>query len=100
MVKMIMSRLVIQQPYLAQIGKIQNLSAFGLNPLAMDSFVMTMMLPIATQSIVDQPHFFGISRGVVNGQDRIWVWNYDGTTKSIGVPYEVDQWVHISFSSF
>ena len=46
--------------------------------------------------IVDQPHFFGISRGVVGGQDRIWVWNYDGTTKSIGVPYQVDQWVHIS----
>jgi hypothetical protein len=46
--------------------------------------------------IVDQPHFFGISRGIVGGQDKIWVWNYDGTTTKIGVPYEIDQWVHIT----
>ena len=46
--------------------------------------------------IVDQPHFFGIGRGIVNGEDRIWVWNFDGTTTKIGVPYEVDQWVNIA----
>ena len=46
--------------------------------------------------IVDQPHFFGIGRGIVNGEDMIWVWNYDGTTTKIGVPYEVDQWVNIT----
>jgi hypothetical protein len=46
--------------------------------------------------IVNQPHFFGIARGIVNGEDRIWVWNYDGTTTRIGVPYEVDQWVNIT----
>ena len=46
--------------------------------------------------IVDQPHFFGIARGIVNGEDMIWVWNFDGTTTKIGVPYEVDQWVNIT----
>ena len=30
--------------------------------------------------IVDQPHFFGIARGIVDGEDKLWVWNFDGLT--------------------
>jgi hypothetical protein len=48
----------------------------------------------------DRPRWWGISRGVLNGEDRIWVWNYDGSPNSpidkIGIPYESDSWVHIS----
>ena len=42
----------------------------------------------------------GISRGVINGVDRIWVWNYDGSAGSITdiieIEYTPKEWVHIS----
>jgi hypothetical protein len=48
----------------------------------------------------DRPRWWGISRGVMDGEDRIWVWNYDGSPGSpidlIGIPYESEKWVHIS----
>ena len=48
----------------------------------------------------DRPRWWGISRGVINGVDRIWVWNYDGsagtTTDLIGIEYTPEEWVHIS----
>jgi hypothetical protein len=48
----------------------------------------------------DRPRWWGISRGVMDGKDRIWVWNYDGSPGSpidlIGIPYESEEWVHIS----
>lgn len=44
----------------------------------------------------DRPNWWGISRGTVNGQDRIWIWNFDGGTKTIGIPYTVNEWIHIS----
>lgn len=44
----------------------------------------------------DRPRWWGISRGVVGGQDRIWVWNYDGGYDQIGIEYTVDEWVHIA----
>ena len=50
--------------------------------------------------IGDRPRWWGISLGVINGQDRIWVWNYDGSPGTpyevIGVPYTAGEWVHIS----
>jgi hypothetical protein len=48
----------------------------------------------------DRPRWWGISQGVLNGEDRIWVWNYDGSPGSpidrISIPYESGNWVHIS----
>jgi hypothetical protein len=44
----------------------------------------------------DRPRWWGISRGVLGGLDRIWVWNYDGAYKSIAIPYTVGEWLHIS----
>ncbi len=49
------------------------------------------------QILVNQPHFFGIARGIIGGLDRIWIWNYDGGYEKIGIQYQTDQWVHISF---
>jgi hypothetical protein len=43
----------------------------------------------------DKPVWWGISRGVVNGLDRIWIYNFDGNLDSVGVIYNVDEWVHI-----
>jgi len=45
---------------------------------------------------VDRPIWWGISRGIVNGQDRIWIFNYDGNMDQIGVPYTAGEWVHIA----
>lgn len=48
----------------------------------------------------DRPRWWGISRGIVNGEDRIWVWNADWSPGSnidyVGVPYTVGQWMHIA----
>jgi hypothetical protein len=48
----------------------------------------------------DRPRWWGISRGVINGLDRIWVWNYDGSAGSsydiIAIEYAIGDWVQIS----
>jgi hypothetical protein len=48
----------------------------------------------------DRPRWWGITRGILNGSDRIWVWNYDGDPESpsdvIGVEYTPGEWVHIT----
>jgi hypothetical protein len=48
----------------------------------------------------DQPRWWGISQGVVNGLDRLWVWNtdYSGSTgiDAIGLPYTPGEWVHVT----
>ena len=41
-------------------------------------------------------NYFGISRGVIGGEDRIWVYNWDGNDDRIGVEYETSEWVHIT----
>ncbi|NJN53542.1 MAG: LamG domain-containing protein [Anaerolineae bacterium] len=46
----------------------------------------------------DSPRWWGISRGMYLGQDRIWVWNWatSGGLRRIGVPYTVGEWMHIA----
>ena len=44
----------------------------------------------------DRPRWWGISRGVVSGQDKLWIWNYDGSLDVIAVDYIVGQWMHLS----
>jgi hypothetical protein len=44
----------------------------------------------------DRPRWWGISRGVLQGQDRLWVWNYDGNYDMIAVEYTAGQWTHIA----
>lgn len=44
----------------------------------------------------DRPRWWGISRGVLGGLDRIWVWNFDGAYQSIPVPYAVGEWLHLT----
>ncbi|MCA9933506.1 MAG: LamG domain-containing protein [Ardenticatenaceae bacterium] len=44
----------------------------------------------------DRARWWGISRGDIGGQDRIWIWNYDGDYDRIGVEYTVDEWAHIT----
>jgi hypothetical protein len=44
----------------------------------------------------DRPRWWGISRGMSGGLDRILVWNYDGSVKQIPVEYVPGEWVHIA----
>ncbi len=48
----------------------------------------------------DRPRFWGIYRGVFDGIDRIWVWNYDGSPDSafdyIPIVYTPGEWIHIT----
>jgi len=44
----------------------------------------------------DFPRWWGISIGEINGNDRIFVWNYDGNFDVIPVPYTVNEWVNIA----
>lgn len=44
----------------------------------------------------DKPEWWGITRGEILGQDRIWIYNFDGSMDQIGVPYTTGEWVHIA----
>ncbi|HIP72713.1 MAG TPA: hypothetical protein EYH05_15120, partial [Anaerolineae bacterium] len=44
----------------------------------------------------DRPRWWGISRGTLGGNDRIWIWNYDGNYDMIGIDYVADEWTHIA----
>ena len=41
-------------------------------------------------------NYFGISRGIIDGEDRIWIYNWDGDDDRIGVEYNQSEWVHIA----
>ncbi len=44
----------------------------------------------------DRPRWWGISRGIVGGADKLWIWNYDGNADVIAVDYSEGEWVHLS----
>jgi hypothetical protein len=46
----------------------------------------------------DQPAWWGINQGKLFGQDRIWVWNYDGNYDLVGFDYTgmVGDWIHLA----
>jgi hypothetical protein len=44
----------------------------------------------------DKPEWWGITRGEISGQDRIWLYNFDGNMDQIGIPYTTGEWVHIA----
>ena len=44
----------------------------------------------------DKPEWWGITRGIIGGQDRIWIFSFDGSMDQIGVPYSEGQWVHLA----
>ena len=44
----------------------------------------------------DRPEWWGITRGIINGQDRIWIFNFDGNMDQIGLAYTAGAWVHIA----
>lgn len=48
------------------------------------------------QIIGNNPRWFGISRGIFNGIDAIWVWNFDGNGDYIQIPYTIGEWTHIT----
>jgi len=39
----------------------------------------------------------GIYRGIIGGLDRIWIYNYDGNQDLIGITYNTNEWVQISW---
>ncbi|MAT41681.1 MAG: hypothetical protein CL609_05015 [Anaerolineaceae bacterium] len=45
----------------------------------------------------DRARWWGFSRGILNSQDRIWLFNYDGNIDQIGVQYTIGEWMHIAF---
>jgi hypothetical protein len=44
----------------------------------------------------DRPRWWGISRGVINGFDRIWVWNWDGNLDVVWMDYTAGEWINIA----
>jgi hypothetical protein len=47
--------------------------------------------------IADRPEWWGVTRGVIGGQDRIWFYNWDGNMDQIGITYTPGEWVHIAW---
>jgi len=55
-------------------------------------------LPFDTPCAVCQSDgSFGIQRAVLDGQDRIWIYNYDGNNDKVGITYNLNEWVHITW---
>jgi hypothetical protein len=53
--------------------------------------------PMLCDKIVgDRPQWWGITRGIINGQDRIWLFNVDSNLDFLGIPYTPGEWVHIA----
>jgi hypothetical protein len=53
--------------------------------------------PMTCDAIIgDNPRRWGISRGIINGLDRIWVWNWAGAATMISFPYTPNEWTHIA----
>jgi hypothetical protein len=46
--------------------------------------------------IGDRARWWGIYRGIRLGNDRIWIWNFDGSLDVIPVTYVPGEWVHIT----
>ncbi|MGW8178430.1 MAG: LamG domain-containing protein, partial [bacterium] len=44
----------------------------------------------------DRPRWWGISRGVIGGKDKIWIWNYDGNYDLVATDYVPNKWTHIA----
>ncbi|MDX1687328.1 MAG: LamG domain-containing protein [Candidatus Promineifilaceae bacterium] len=44
----------------------------------------------------ERPRWWGISLGERAGEDKIWVWNFDGDYDIVGVDYSLDSWVHVT----
>jgi hypothetical protein len=44
----------------------------------------------------DRPRLWGISRGPINGVDRLRFWNRDGNYHQIAVPYTPGEWTHLA----
>jgi hypothetical protein len=40
--------------------------------------------------------YFGIYHANIGGQDKIWVYNYDGNDDKIAIDYTMNEWVHIA----
>ncbi|NKQ35066.1 MAG: LamG domain-containing protein [Chloroflexi bacterium] len=56
-------------------------------------------LPELGQLIVgnDSPHWFGITRAIHDGGDKLWVWNGDGNgTDIVGIEFTPGEWVQIT----
>lgn len=46
--------------------------------------------------IGDQSGYIGIHRGILSGEDRIWVYNWDGNADTVSTPYTIGEWTHIT----
>lgn len=44
----------------------------------------------------DKPRWWGISIGERHGEDKIWIWNFDGNYDVVGVNYSFGTWVHVT----
>lgn len=64
----------------------------GLSPVCLSTD------PAACDAIFgDRPRWWGISRGVAGGLDRLWVWNMDANGLDVvSLEYTVDVWTHLA----
>jgi hypothetical protein len=54
------------------------------------------LAPDCDMILGDRERWFGITIGERQGQDKIWLWNWDGSPDTIGVDYTPGNWVHIA----
>ncbi|MBL7993889.1 VCBS repeat-containing protein, partial [bacterium] len=91
-----------QDDYISLPGNLSNYTTDGggtvsmwINPTGPSP---TIYYPYEGQTIfADNCGYMGISRGVLGGQDRIWLYNYSNGYYQVGIPYNPDEWTHIAW---
>lgn len=48
-------------------------------------------------AVSDNGGYLGIVRGIIGGSDRIWIFNWDSNEDKIGVTYNINTWVHVTW---
>jgi hypothetical protein len=45
--------------------------------------------------VIDSGGYISISRAIISGNDRIWIYLWDGAENKVGITYNNDEWVNI-----
>jgi len=70
----------------------------------MSMWIKPQGVSVSRSYVYDLPAFIGdnggyaaITRGSISGVDRIWAYNWDGTDERVGITYNVDEWVYVTW---
>jgi len=64
--------------------------------LMLQSMIGLSRISLVQVGPIKNPLAHGISRGIIDSQDKIWVYNWDGNDDRIGIDYEIGELIHVA----